>query len=164
MGLVTPGIGLIFWMTLVFLVLLFLLKKFAWGPIMSSIKEREMSISTSLAMAKQTQEEMKKLQADNEKLLKEARVERDAILTEANKLKDNIINEAKSKAQVEANRIVESALENIENEKRAALTEIKTQVAELSIEIAEKVLGAELSDKKKQGDLVQAQLEQLNFN
>jgi F-type H+-transporting ATPase subunit b len=164
MGLVTPGIGLIFWMTLVFLVLLFLLKKFAWGPIMSSIKEREMSISTSLAMAKQTQEEMKKLQADNEKLLKEARVERDAILTEANKLKDNIINEAKSKAQVEADRIVESALENIENEKRAALTEIKTQVAELSIEIAEKVLGAELSDKKKQGDLVQAQLEQLNFN
>ena len=164
MGLVTPGIGLIFWMTLVFLTLLFLLKKFAWGPIMTSIKEREMSISTSLAMAKQTQEEMKQLQADNEKLLKEARVERDAILSEANKLKDNIINEAKSKAQVEADRIVESALENIENEKRAALTEIKTQVAELSIEIAEKVLGAELSDKKKQGDLVQAQLEQLNFN
>ena len=164
MGLVTPGIGLIFWMTLVFLVLLFLLKKFAWGPIMTSIKEREMSISTSLAMAKQTQEEMKRLQADNEKLLKEARIERDAILSEANKIKDNIINEAKSKAQVEADRIVESALENIENEKRAALTEIKTQVAELSIEIAEKVLGAELSDKKKQGDLVQAQLEQLNFN
>ncbi|RLD46676.1 MAG: F0F1 ATP synthase subunit B [Bacteroidetes bacterium] len=164
MGLVTPGIGLIFWMTLVFLVLLFLLKKFAWGPIMSSIKEREMSISTSLAMAKQTQEEMRQLQADNEKLLKQARIERDAILSEANKLKDNIINEAKSKAQVEADRIVESALENIENEKRAALTEIKTQVAELSIEIAEKVLGAELSDKKKQGDLVQAQLDQLNFN
>jgi len=164
MGLVTPGIGLIFWMTLVFLTLLFLLKKFAWGPIMTSIKEREMSISTSLAMAKQTQEEMKRLQADNEKLLKEARIERDAILSEANKIKDNIINEAKSKAQVEADRIVESALENIENEKRAALTEIKTQVAELSIEIAEKVLGAELSDKKKQGDLVQAQLEQLNFN
>ncbi len=164
MGLVTPGIGLIFWMTLVFLILLFLLKKFAWGPIMSSIKEREMSISTSLAMAKQTQEEMKQLQADNEKLLKEARIERDAILSDANKIKDNIINEAKSKAKVEADRIVESALENIENEKRAALTEIKTQVAELSIEIAEKVLGAELSDKKKQGDLVQAQLDQLNFN
>ncbi len=164
MGLVTPGIGLIFWMTLVFILLLILLKKFAWGPIMSSIKEREQNISNSLAMAKQTQEEMKQLQSDNEKLLKQARIERDAILTEANKLKDNIINEAKTKAQVEANRIVESALENIENEKRAALTEIKSQVAELSIEIAEKVLGAELSDKKKQGELVQAQLKQLNFN
>jgi len=164
MGLVTPGIGLIFWMTLVFILLLILLKKFAWGPIMSSIKEREQNISNSLAMAKQTQEEMKQLQSDNEKLLKQARIERDVILTEANKLKDNIINEAKTKAQVEADRIVESALENIENEKRAALTEIKSQVAELSIEIAEKVLGAELSDKKKQGELVQAQLKQLNFN
>ena len=164
MGLVTPGIGLIFWMTLVFLLLLILLKKFAWGPILSSIKEREQSISTSLAMAKQTQEEMKRLQADNEKLLKEARGERDAILREANKLKDSIINEAKGKAQTEADRIVESARENIESEKRAALTEIKTQVAELSIEIAEKVLVAELSDKKKQSNLVQAQLDQLNFN
>jgi len=164
MGLVTPGIGLIFWMTLVFLLLLILLKKFAWGPILSSIKEREQSISTSLAMAKQTQEEMKRLQADNEKLLKEARGERDAILREANKLKDSIINEAKGKAQTEADRIVESARENIESEKRAASTEIKTQVAELSIEIAEKVLVAELSDKKKQSNLVQAQLDQLNFN
>ena len=164
MDLVLPGLGLIFWMTLIFAILLFILKKFAWKPIMSSIKDREQNISASLAMAKQTKREMEQLKADNEKLLVEARNERDAIIVEANKTKDQIINEAKSKAQTEADRIVENARMNIENEKRAALTEIKTQVAELSIEIAEKVLGSELSDKKKQSALVEKQLEQLNFN
>lgn len=164
MDLVLPGLGLVFWMTLIFAILLFVLKKFAWKPIMSSIKDREQNISASLAMAKQTKREMEQLKADNEKLLVQARSERDAILVEANKTKDQIIGEAKNKAQSEADRIVENARLNIENEKRAALTEIKTQVAELSIEIAEKVLGAELGDKKKQSALVEQQLEQLNFN
>jgi len=164
MGLVTPGIGLIFWMTLVFLLLLFILKKYAWGPILKSIKEREQKISTSLAMAKQTQEEMKRLQADNEKLLKEAREERDAILRDANKLKDNIINEAKGKAQTEADRIVEAARVNIESEKAAAIAELKNQVASLTIEIAEKVLEAELKDKAKQTAFAEKQLDSLNFN
>ncbi len=164
MGLVTPGIGLIFWMTLVFVILLILLKKFAWKPIMEALREREQSISSSLAMAKQTKAEMKQLQADNEKLLAQARIERDAILNDANKVKEKIIIDARDKAQTEADRIVEAARLNIESEKRAALTEIKTQVAELSIEIAEKVLVAELSDKKKQSELVERQLEHLNFN
>jgi len=164
MDLVMPGIGLIFWMTLVFSILLLLLKKFAWKPIMTSLKEREQDISSSLAMAKQTKAEMKQLQADNEKLLVQAREERDAILNEAKTTKDQIINEAKGKAQTEADRIVESARVDIENEKRAALTEIKTQVAELSIEIAEKVLKAELSNKAEQSKLVEKQLENLNFN
>ncbi len=131
---------------------------------MAAIKDREQNISASLAMAKQTKREMEQLKADNEKLLVEARNERDAILVEANKTKDQIINEAKNKAQSEADRIVENARLNIENEKRAAMTEIKAQVAELSIEIAEKVLKAELGDKKKQSALVAQQLEQLNFN
>ena len=131
---------------------------------MESLKEREQDISSSLAMAKQTKAEMKKLQSDNEKLLVVARQEREVILNEAKATKDQIINEAKDKAQLEADRIVESARVNIENEKRAALTEIKTQVAELSIDIAEKVLKAELSNKAEQSKLVEKQLENLNFN
>jgi len=159
-----PGIGLIFWMTLVFSLLLILLKKFAWKPIMESLKQREQDISSSLAMAKQTKADMKQLQADNEKLLKLAREERDVILNEAKATQTQIINEAKDKAQTEADRIVVVARVNIENEKRAALTEIKTQVAELSIDIAEKVLQAELSNKTEQSKLVEKQLENLNFN
>ena len=104
-----PGIGLLFWMTLTFSILLLLLKKFAWKPIMESLKEREQDISSSLAMAKQTKSEMKQLQADNEKLLVQAREERDVILNEAKATKDQIISEAKDKAQTEADRIVESA-------------------------------------------------------
>jgi len=164
MDLVMPGVGLIFWMTLTFIFLLLILKKFAWGPIMSSIKEREQKISTSLAMAKQTQEDMKRLQADNEKLLHQAREERDVILREANKLKDSIIGEAKNKAQSEADRIVESARVNIESEKAAAIAELRNQVASLTIEVAEKVLTAELADKAKQTSFAEKQLETMNFN
>lgn len=164
MDLVMPGIGLIFWMTLVFSILLILLKKFAWKPIMDSLKEREEDISSSLELAKQTKADMKKLQADNENLLAEARKEREVILNEAKAAKDQIIGEAKDKAQSEADRIVEAAKLNIENEKRIALAEIKTQVAELSVEIAEKVLRAELSNKAEQNKLVEKQLENLNFN
>ncbi len=164
MDLVLPGLGLVFWMTVVFTLLLIVLKKFAWKPIMMSIKEREQDISSSLAMAKQTKLEMQNLKADNEKLLAEARNERDAIINEANKTRDRIVNEAKGKAQVEADKIVENALLNIENEKRSALTEIKNQVADLSIEIAEKILSTELSDKKVYNTMVEKQLEQINFN
>jgi len=164
MDLVMPGVGLIFWMTLTFVFLLLILKKFAWKPIMSSIKEREQKISTSLAMAKQTQEDMKRLQADNEKLLHQAREERDVILREANKLKDSIIGEAKDKAQSEADRIVESARVNIESEKAAAIAELRNQVASLTIEVAEKVLTAELADKAKQTSFAEKQLETMNFN
>jgi F-type H+-transporting ATPase subunit b len=164
MGLVLPGIGLLFWMTLAFLILLFILRKYAWGPILDSVKEREQKISTSLAMAKQTQEEMKRLQADNEKLLHQAREERDAILRDANKMKDTIISEAKDKAQTEADRIVESARVNIESEKAAAIAELKNQVASLTIEVAEKVLSAELADKAKQTSFAEKQLVTMNFN
>ncbi len=164
MDLMNPGIGLIFWMTLTFLILLFLLKKFAWKPILQSIKEREQKISNSLAMAKQTQEEMKRLKADNEALLKEAKNERDSILRDANKMKESIINEARGKAQTEADKIIESARESIRNEKMAAINELKNQVADLSIEIAEKILMRELEDKKSKQKLVEENLKSINFN
>ncbi len=164
MDLMNPGIGLIFWMTLTFLILLFLLKKFAWKPILQSIKEREQKISNSLAMAKQTQEEMKRLKADNEALLKEAKNERDSILRDANKMKESIINEARNKAQSEADKIIESARESIRNEKMAAINELKNQVADLSIEIAEKILMRELEDKKSKQKLVEENLKSINFN
>lgn len=164
MDLVQPGIGLTTWMTLTFLILLYILGKFAWKPIMKALKEREEKISFSLAMAKQTQEEMKKLQADNEALLKEAREERDSILKEANKMKENIISEARNRAQSEADKIVESARENIRNEKMAAIVELKNQVGELSIEVAEKILGRELTDAAAQRKYLEEELKSIKFN
>lgn len=164
MEIISPGIGLIFWMTLVFSALLFILKKYAWKPIMTALNEREQDISSSLEMAKQTKSEMKKLKADNDNLFIEARKEREAILAEANKTKVQIINDAKETAIVEANRIVEAARLNIESEKRAALSEIKSQVAEFSIEIAEKILRSELSDKEKQDKLIKEHLDKLQLN
>jgi len=164
MELVSPGIGLIFWMTLTFVLLVFILGKFAWKPIMQSLKEREQKISSSLAMAKQTQEEMKRLKADNEDLLKQAKNERDSIIKDANKVKETIVNDARTKAQSEADKIIESARENIQNEKMAAIIDLKNQVAEFSIEVAEKILSRELSDKASQQKLMEEDLKSINFN
>jgi F-type H+-transporting ATPase subunit b len=164
LNLMLPDMGLTVWMTLVFLLLLFILGKYAWKPIMKALKDREESISNSLELAKQTQEEMKQLQADNEALLKEARDQRDDILREAKKMKENIINEARTKAQNEADKITESARENILNEKQAAIVELKNQVADLSIEVAEKILGRELSDPKSQQKYLEEELKDINFN
>lgn len=164
MDLVLPGIGLVFWMTLTFLILLFILGKFAWIPILKSLKERENKISNSLAMAKQTQEEMKKLHSDNETLLKQAREERDQMLKDASKMKEGIINEARNRAQFEADKIIESARESIKNEKMAAIIELKNQMADLSIQVAEKVLGRELADPASQKKFLEDELKSINFN
>jgi F-type H+-transporting ATPase subunit b len=164
MDLVLPGIGLVFWMTLTFLILLFILGKFAWIPILKSLKERENKISNSLAMAKQTQEEMKKLHSDNETLLKQAREERDQMLKDASKMKEGIINEARNRAQFEADKIIESARESIKNEKMAAIIELKNQMADLSIQVAEKVLGRELADPASQKKFLEEELKSINFN
>ena len=123
MELVSPGIGLIFWMTLAFLAVLFILGKYAWKPIMKALKEREMSISDALNAAELAKEEMKMLQFSNEKLMKEARNERDILLAETRKIKDSILEEARLKANEEANRIINSAKESIHFEKMAAMTE-----------------------------------------
>lgn len=154
MELVSPGLGLIFWMTLSFGIVLFLLSKFAWPMILDSLKEREEEISNSLEAARQAREDTKSLQANNEQLIKEARIERDELLTEAKKLKDDLINKAKVQADIEAKQIVENAKLAIEQEKAAALKDLKNQVADLSVEIAEKLLKAELSETNKQKDLI----------
>ena len=164
MELIQPGIGLIFWMTLSFAAVLFLLGKYAWRPIMKMLKEREDSIDQALHAADKAREEMKNLVSDNEKLLAEAKNERDAILGEARKIREKMIDEARVKANEEAQRIVESAQERIENEKMAAITELKNQIALLSIEIAEKLVREELAHDKKQEDLIKKMLDDIHSN
>ncbi|MHA6250145.1 F0F1 ATP synthase subunit B [Pontibacter sp. CAU 1760] len=155
MELVTPGIGLIFWQTVTFLIVLFLLGKFAWKPIMNALHERESSIENALSAAEKAKLEMQALKADNEKLLAEARLERDKILKEASDAANGLVETAREKANEEGNRMIAIAREAIENEKRAALTEVKNQAATLSIEIAERILRRELSDPKAQEALAQ---------
>lgn len=164
MELVKPAIGLIFWMTLTFVIVLFLLKKFAWKPILNIIKEREISITQALESAEQAKREMKNLKAGNEKLLQEARLERDKILKEATEIRETMLNEAKTKAKQEAEKIIVSARETINNEKNAAIAELKNQVASLSIEIAEKILKSELSNEDKQKTLVSNLLQDVKLN
>lgn len=164
MELIKPAIGLVFWMITSFLILLFLLKKFAWKPILKMIKDREESIENALSAAENAKAEMALLKADNEKILAQARIERDQLLKEARDTKDSIIAEAKSKASAEADRLLSIARENINNEKMAAITELKNQVATLSIEIAEKIIKAELSSDDKQKTLIKNLMEDVNLN
>jgi F-type H+-transporting ATPase subunit b len=164
MGLVTPGFGLIFWTTLSFLIVLFLLRKMAWGPILKSLKEREDSIEGALQSAEKAKEEMEKLQSSNEALLREARDERDLLLKEARATKDAIVGEAKSKGKEEADRIISEARTAIENEKMAAITELKAEVANISLDIAEKLLRKELSGDAGQQDLVDNMLSKVKLN
>ena len=164
MKLVTPDIGLLFWMLVSFGIVLFLLRKFAWKPILASLKSREESISEALNTAKKAKEEMASLKADNEKLLQQARAERDAMLKEARDTKDAIIAESKSKAQAEANKILASARETINTEKNAAIAELKNQVASMSIDIAEKILRQELSRDEKQKSLMENLMRDVSLN
>ena len=154
MELVSPGLGLIFWMTLSFGIVLFLLSKFVWPLILGGLKEREEEIANSLEAARQAREEIQNLQSNNEALLKEARDEREELIREARKLKDDLVASAKGQAEEEARQIVENAKALIEQEKTAALSELKNQVADLSIEIAEKLIKAELSEDKKKKELM----------
>ncbi|HEY0029712.1 MAG TPA: F0F1 ATP synthase subunit B [Bacteroidia bacterium] len=164
MELVKPDLGLIFWMLVSFSIILFLLKKFAWKPILGMIKERELFIENSLAAAENAKEEMKALQANNERILAEARSERDQLLKDARDVKDKMIAEAKGIAVKEGERLLAIARDNIQNEKMAAITELKNQVATLSIEIAEKILKSELSTDEKQKSLVTTLLKDVNLN
>jgi F-type H+-transporting ATPase subunit b len=164
MDLVTPGIGLIFWTLIVFSILLFILRKFAWKPINNAVKNREESIRSALRAADKAREDMEKLQADNEKIMKEAKAERDIIMKEAKDVKDKIITEAKEKADSEARKLIEVARLNIQNEKASAITEIKEQVAKLSVEIAEKILRDKLKDDKNNKELVDKLLKDIKLN
>jgi F-type H+-transporting ATPase subunit b len=151
-------------MTVSFLIVVFILRKFAWGPILSSLKERETSIEDALNAAKKAKDEVANMKAENEQLLKQARNERDMMLKEARDTKDAIVNEARSKAQSEADRMITSAREAIQNEKMAAITELKNQVATLSIEIAEKVIRQQLASDEKQKALVNDLLKDVKLN
>jgi len=164
MELVQPGLGLIIWMTVAFSILLWILAKFAWKPIMKGLKEREDSIDEALNAANTAREEMKELKFSNEQLLKEAKEERDVILREARQVKESIIAEAKDKAGAEANRIVEGAKDTIHNEKMAAITEMKNELATLSIDIAEKILKEELATKDKHKALINRLVNEVNKN
>ncbi|HYG39918.1 MAG TPA: F0F1 ATP synthase subunit B [Cytophagales bacterium] len=162
--LVTPGLGLIFWSALTFLIVLFVLSKYAWRPILNAVKEREQSIDQALRSAEKARDDMAKLHAENEKLLDEARLERDKILKNAQVAATTIVNDAKTKASEEGSKILESARAAIQIEKQAALAEIKTQVATLSVQIAEKLLRKELNTEKAQQELVSEYVSDLKLN
>jgi F-type H+-transporting ATPase subunit b len=164
MDLVTPGIGMIFWSTLFFLLLLFILGKFAWPAILTAVKARNESIRNALDAADKAKVEMTKLQADNEKILAEAKAERDAMLKEAKAVKDSLIAEAKAKASEEAKKLVQSAREAIQAEKNAAISDMKAQMVTLSVDIAEKILRIKLEDSKAQKDLVNKLVNEADLN
>lgn len=164
MDLVTPGIGIIFWTSFIFFLLLILLRVFAWKPILNAIKNREASIKSALDSAEKAKDEMRKLLAKNEEILQKARAERDTLMKEAREVKEQIINEAKEKAQQEAAKLIESARINIRNEKNAAIAELKSQVAILSVDIAEKILREKLTSSKEQSALIARLLDDVKIN
>jgi F-type H+-transporting ATPase subunit b len=164
MELVSPSIGLIFWMTMAFSMVLYILSKYAWKPILKSLKEREATIEGALHAADNARQEMEALKFSNEALLKEAKDERDALMRDARKIRETLIEEAKLKAGEEADRIIESARASIEYEKMAAITELKNQLATLSIEIAERILNEELTKTGKQDEIIKKMLDEVKFN
>jgi len=164
MDLVTPQIGLVFWTTLCFAILIFILGKYAWKPILAAVAERENAIESALSKAEAVKEEMARLTSENEALLKQARAERDAILAEATKVKNQIISDAKDSAHREGARLLENARLEINNQKSIAIADIKNQVATLSLEIAEKVLRKQFEDQKKQDELVKDLLKEVKLS
>ena len=156
--------GTIFWMLIIFGIVLFILKKFAWKPILNALKEREESIASALNKADEAKKEVADLKAGNEKIIAEARREKEAILKEAKELKDKIVAEAKDKAIAEAQKTVEQARQQIEAEKTTAISDMKKQMASLSIEIAEKVIRQELSNKAEQEKMVDGLIDDIKLN
>ena len=164
MELVKPEFGLIFWMCISFGIILWILGKFAWKPILKMLSDRENSIQDALDSAERAKEEMKALQAGNEKILAEARHERELMLKDAREIREKMISDAKGIAATEGERMLKSARENIQNEKMAAITDLKNQVGVLSLEIAEKILKSELASDEKQKALVNTLLKDVNLN
>jgi len=156
--------GLFIWQTIIFVGLIFLLKKFAWKPILDAVNEREEGIKNALLSADNARKEMQNLQADNQRILQEARLERDAMLKEAREMKEKTIADSKNEAQIQGLKMIEQAKAAIESEKSAAMAELKAQVATLSLEIAEKLLKDELSNKESQVKLVEKMLGDAKLN
>jgi F-type H+-transporting ATPase subunit b len=164
MDLITPAFGLIFWQTLIFLVVLFVLGKFAWKPILGAVKTRDESIVKALKAAEKARHEMENLQVENEKLIAKARKERSKILKEAARLSEEIRRKAKDDASKIGDKMIEEARVSIKSEKEDALREIRDQVAELSLMITEKLLKKNLEDDKSQLDLIKTYMKDLNLN
>jgi F-type H+-transporting ATPase subunit b len=164
MGLVSPDIGLLFWMVFSFSILLFILKKFAWRPILKALSDRENSIDQALKAAQLAKDEMARLQADNEKILREAIIEREKIVKEAREMKESIVRDAKTQATVEANKVMDNAKAAIEQEKAAAINDIKGIIATFSIDIAERILREHLADEENQKILVKNYVDQIKLN
>ncbi|MBW6534735.1 MAG: F0F1 ATP synthase subunit B [Mariniphaga sp.] len=164
MELVTPNVGTIFWMIIVFGIVAFVLKKFAWRPILNGLYEREESIESALNAAEKARQEMANLKAGNELLLAEARKEKDAIMRQAMNLKDGIVAEAKEKASFETQKSIENARRQIENEKAKAITEMKQQMTEISLMIAEKVIRKEMAGNKQQQEMVNKLIDEIKLN
>jgi F-type H+-transporting ATPase subunit b len=164
MELVKPGLGLIFWMTITFSIVLFLLSKFAWKPILNSNREREDSINNALNAAEDARMQMSALQADNEKLLNQARAERESMLKEAQEMKDNIIAQAKKTADEEGQKLIVKANASIESAKLKAINELKTEVAILTVDLAEKVLRKKMEDRSQQEAFVNENLKSITLN
>ncbi|TKS57243.1 F0F1 ATP synthase subunit B [Mesohalobacter halotolerans] len=156
--------GLFFWLILVLVVLIFLLRKYAWKPVLKSLDDREEGIQKAIDSAEEAKKEMQNLKADNEKMKQEARQERDAMLKEAQQMKKQMISEAAEEAAIKADDIIAKAQTSIQNEKKAAIDDLRQQVAQFSIEIAEKVLKEELKDKKAQNKLIDRELENVKLN
>ena len=156
--------GLFFWQTIIFVGLILLLKKFAWKPILDAVNEREEGIKNALLSAENAKKEMQNLQSDNQRILQEARVERDAMLKEAREMKEKVIADSKLEAQAEGQKMIEQAKAAIQSEKNAAMAELKSQVSSLSLEIAEKLLKDELSNKEAQVKLVEKLLGDAKLN
>jgi len=164
MDLITPAFGLIFWMTLTFGIVLFILSKFAWKPILNSLKEREDSINNSLNSAEEARRQMDQLKSDNELLLNQARAERDSLLKEANEIKDQILNKARKDAKSEGEKMLVAAKQSIQKEKDQAINELKAQVAELAVSMAEKILRNKMEDRAQQEAFVNENLKSISLN
>ena len=164
MDLLTPSFGLIFWTLLAFLIVFFILKKYAWKPILKSLEEREKNIAGSLETAERVRAEMAQLKSENEALLAKAREERAQLLKEGRDMRDKIVNEAKEQAKVEASRIVAEAQQAIQQQKMAAITEVKNQVGLLVIEVSEKILRRELSNKAEQEKYIKQLSNEVKLN
>lgn len=164
MGLITPDMGLLFWMLVTFFIVIYLLKKFAWKPILESLKEREDTIEDALKSAEDARNEMAKLKADNAVILQEAKAEREEMLKDAREVKNKIIADAKKEAGAEAEKMIEAAKLQIQSEKASALKSIKEEVVGISIEIAEKVIRENLKDDKTQNKFAQKLLNEIQPN
>ncbi|OWY24268.1 ATP synthase F0 subunit B [Sphingobacteriales bacterium UPWRP_1] len=163
-ALMTPDLGLIFWTTLLFLALWFIMGKFAWKPLIGALKERESTIENSLRQADKTRQEMAELKSHHEQLLMEAKEERAKIIKEAKEIKDSIVAEAKEKARTEARKIIEDASAEIHNQKMAAITEVKNLIGTTALDLAAQVLGRELNSTKEQESFVNQELNKIKLN